>query len=244
MKKIFLGLSVILTLVLASSCLKNQNSSYKNEYYAVCGFDYSLDQYKDSVLNYFRSGYLFAEGALFFYDKGDEDELAGGFGLSMKCDPVVKPGHKTRSVMAVCDTAAYRESTGFAVFRQSSQMPDYGITFNYASEPDCYAQIRGMFVCNTNYMANIMAYGQDGIPAFREGDYLRLTVNSDSGASSSIDLASFKDGKLTYIHDWTSWDVSKVGAFKALQFTLTSNRSDIPLYCCLDDVTAYVHVEY
>lgn len=244
MKKIFLGLSVLLAGVMASGCL-GDDSSYKNEYYAVCGFDYALDQYdKDSVVNHFDNGFIFVEGAFYFYNKGTEDDLQGGFGLSMKCDPVVEAGHVSRSLLAVCDTTGHSKSTGFAVFRQSSEMPDYGITFNFSNESASYTQIKGMYVCNTNYLANVMVHGDGDIPAFQEGDYLRLTVTSDKGATASIDLASFKDGKLSYIHDWTAWDVSKIGYFKSLQFSMSSNRSDIPLYCCLDDVTAFVHVEY
>jgi hypothetical protein len=246
MKKTRLFLSLLALAAVATSCL-DDDDSYKQNYTAYCNFEFTDLEYvlgEDSV--YFDADYFMGDASLYFYTSHEgSDAFLGGFALSGKHDPVVASGHESSSVLAVCDTTGAANSTGFTVFYQSASMPDHDITFGYANRGECSATLNGMYVCNTNYMANLIVYGTTSIPAFSEGDYLKLRVSSDTGKSDTVTLAEWPaGGTLSYIHDWTAFVTSNVGTYSELNFEFVTNRTDLPLYCCIDGLTSYIQLKF
>ena len=44
--------------------------------------------------------------------------------------------------------------------------------------------------------------------------------------------------------EWTAVKCETISNFQYLDFSLSSNRQDIPLRVCIDDLVAYIDVEF
>lgn len=245
-------LSTVFAVTVLSSCVKG---SMSQEFTAYCSFEkYDVAQVfgKDSV--FFKSD--FAEGGLssiIFYGKRDGDPLKfrGGIMMSLLKDTTYKAGHFTeKSLYSVAsDTTGAFDSKGFAIFYDSkSNMPEHTVGFAYAkSEYTSYCSLLRIMVANTNYMVNLIKFGNGNIPAFQQGDVLTLKIKGIRGgtetSSASFTLAKYDGNGLSVVTGWKSMDVSKIGTFDYLDFSLESNRSDFPLYCCIDELAASVSIK-
>ena len=228
MKKIYI---VLLAAVLATACLKG---SYESNYNAVCNFEFVDIQNIDSI--YHKNS--FGEGGFIFCNKNDgtSEDIKGGFIFSMLCDTTYKAGHVSRSPFCVADTTAIGKC--FLVYwkQDEASMPEHDIVF--ASSQYGTATPKNCYINNTNEVANIAMFGKDGVPAFAEGDYLKLTVSATLNnvvkeKKAEIFLAKY-EGTLKVLTDWTKFDISGLGDFDYLDFNLSSNRSDLPMRCCMD----------
>ena len=245
MNKNFLPLLLALSLAAtATSCIKG---SYSENYTTVDDFDYTnfaLDN-PDST---YHAGYFYGtSGTNVFNIKADEDKkYVAGFTISMLCDSVVKPGHVTRSEYCVANKAGAEHSPkGFAVYYQHPD-PEQNVVndINFVKLGLCTPKY--VYVCNTNLVANLVKYGNDEIPPFVEGDYLDLTfkfyLDEQATTTQTVNLAKY-DGSLSLLTDWTKVEFKDTGAYGYVDLVLTSNRSDLPLSCCIDEYAVGVIYE-
>lgn len=230
---------------LASSCL---DGSYYSTYIANCDFDWTdfAHQYPDSIYN----TQAFVDGnSMVFNVKRDQDtkEFLGGFTISMLCDTIVEPGHVSRSQYCVADTTGAFLSTGFIVLTQNpdpEKMPEHDIIFVQTDAGRAAANMA--FICNTNNVANLILYGNDEIPPFEMGDYLTVTFTTFlKGAkqkSKTADLARYSDKERKTVITWEKVDLNELGEFDCVDIDLASNRTDIPMMCCIDSFRATVTI--
>lgn len=234
MKKLLIALVGV---ALMTSCLKG---SYKSDYTATCSFEFS-EAFSDSL--YYKT--YFSDGGFVFNSfRNNADEIPGGFMISMKCDPVYKAGHVSRSPYCVADTTALGKC--FLVFRQldDKSMPEHDIIF--ISTEIGAALPKLCYINNTNEVANIAKFGKGEIPAFAEGDYLKMTIsatlnNNVKDAKVEAYLAKY-EGSLKVITDWKLVDLNPLGDFDSLDIVLSSNRTDIPMNFCMDEFVARVSI--
>lgn len=242
--KILKVLSVMAVAILAVSCL--EGGKYESNYTSWCTLEFSdANSYgADSI--YFESNINDGNAMTFLRKVDGSDLFTGGFLLSIRKDTTYQANH-FKSKYSVADTTGARGTNGFAVFyqnRDKTQMPDHDAQFAYSTSGTITPV--AVYVANTNYMVNLMKFGTVDCPAFQAGDYLSLKITahsstSDAGKSASIDLARYDaTAGLTVKTDWALWDLTSLGAFTYLDFELVSNRTDIPLYCCVDEFVAKV----
>ena len=245
----------------ATSCLKG---SYEVTDYIISDFD-ALDRHYivelDSVYNilpFIDRGYIGYNNRHRDYDPSTDPSDAsvtvreygyftGGFSLSMKCDSLVKEGHVTRSEYCVADSTGHRFSAVFAVYYQNpdpAQMPDHDIVFVSSVFGSCTPSV--CFVQNTNATVNLVRYGDADIPPFAQGDYIKLQavgiLDGKTSAPAEMYLANYDGNGLSVVKKWTEFNLSPVGDFDYLDFTLSSNRTDIPLFFCLDDLNCRIQL--
>ena len=137
-------------------------------------------------------------------------------------------------------------SKGYGIFYDSQvAMPDHEVVFNLRSIGTC--SLNGLCVANTNYTVNAAKYGFSDCPKFQEGDYLKFTVNAIKGetktGSASIDLVKCDKSGLTVQIGWKAMEIKNALPFDYLDFELQTNRADLPLYCCIDNMVASVSVK-
>ena len=56
-------------------------------------------------------------------------------------------------------------------------------------------------------------------------------------------LAEYTDSGLNMIDSWKRFDLTKLGDFDYLEFSILSNVDDVPLYCCIDGMVVSVDLE-
>lgn len=244
MKK-FLFPALLCASICAVSCIGG--GKYSANYQAVCNFEYQ-DIEKICGLDgvYFEDN--FSGGDCFlFLNKASEDkgDFYGGCAISVLKDSTYAEGH-FESLFSVADTTA-ADGTAFLVYYQSPNMPEHAASFLYSSAGTC--TMVGCAVANTNYLVNLATYGNGTTPAFSEGDYLTLTIygvneGSSERKSVSVDLIRYSAGSLNALIDWKAVKLDTIGQVDHLDFQLSSNRGDIPLFCCLDLIVSQVSVSY
>jgi len=222
---------------------------YETKGYVTCTNEVQnfLQNYPDSVC---FDSVLYWDVLSFELMKVEDGDGNEGFGRSMLCDTTYASGHKreTLPLFSVADTTGSSYSEIFMFYHQSPGSPvSDGIKFNAGSLENATCTAYCVYVNNTNYLANLVQFGMDGIPAFSQGDELVVTftgkLNGTETKSVSKKLAFYDGNGLTYLHDWTLVDLTSIGQFTSMDVKLTSTRSDIPLYCCLDDLTVYVYAK-
>lgn len=229
---------------IAAATCSCMNGNFKSEFRTFCTFDYSdQSMYKDSI--YFETPFSEGSQTLTFHNKLNSDnEFTGGFLLSLKKDSDFSKGH-FESLYSVADTSKNKSNiaNGFAVYYDNtskSKMPEHSITFVYNATGTCTPTT--VSVSNTNYVANLIINGTQGISKFNEGDWLKLTIigyrDGVKTGSTEIALAEYAEKGLQVLKGWTKLDLTKVGSFQYLDFKIDSNRDDIPRYCCIDNFIA------
>jgi len=236
------------------------NGSFKSEYTDYCSFEYtSVSGFYTADSLYFSTDFTQgpSTGTLAFHGKrnaevSDIDDFKGGFMLSLLRDTVVAQGHLqgtnlTRSKHSVvADTTGANNSKGFAIFKYDyGNMPSPCVTF-LMSQYEGFCLPRHMSVCNTNFVANSVTYGNGDCRAFQSGDYLKLIITGTNGGVTSgkaeFVLASCTDSGLNVVTTWKKFDLSDLGDFDTLDFTMESNVPGAPLQCCIDGLVVSVSV--
>ena len=99
-----------------------------------------------------------------------------------------------------------------------------------------------VFVNNTNRMVTIAHYGlaatdeSEAIPAFKDGDYVKVQFVSDKNNTVEFTLAECKNGNLSVIEEWKEIDLTKLGNLDSMDVIMTSNRNDLPMSFCIDNL--------
>ena len=234
----------------ATSCIKG---SYHNSYTAYCTFESSdttsSNKFFDGVFK--SSDFYMGDGALAFCGKRTDDgEFRGGLMVGIRKDFRLEEDYIPQSLYTVVDsTGGASKSIGFGIFvdsKSDSSMPEHEVVFTYRATGTC--SLAALFVNNTSYVAHAVKYGlPGGIQAFKQGDKLTFKVtgyaNGAVTGTATIDLAKYDGNGLSLITKWEKMDVSKIGQFEFLDFSLETNRLDIPQMCCIDNLVASVSID-
>lgn len=242
-------LSCIVGLALATAGC-NIKGSYKSNFISLCNFNYTdvESTYGPDSL-YFESVIPDPSGSMTFNNKLNEiNGFGGGFLLSALRDTTFKAGY-FKSAYSVADTSkATLKDNGFAVYSENldkNYMPAHSISFIYSDIGQCTA--RGVQVCNTNKLANIIMFGAGGVPKFEVGDYLTVKFTGYLGTSvtGSVEekLAECTGSGLTLLRGWKTVDLTKIGSFTNIEISFVSNRDDLPHDVCVDNFIASVNIE-
>lgn len=232
--------------LLTCGCLGNMAGSSHYETTVIVHYepDYTVD-IDDFLATFFDGGkdtvsvtkYLSLGPLCHHTTVGKDSSLVGGFAMCIGVDSLAAPDRKL-SRLAVFDKGGKDGTLAYAVFHDtlSTLMPEHAITFDIPNENSSCSPL-SVYVQNVQAVVQASRYGTglaDG--PFGLNDHLTLTVkgflNGKALGSKSLKLV---DG--THILEgWTEVDLSSFGDADALDFSLESNRPDLPLYCCLDDL--------
>lgn len=204
---------------------------YKTKFGDGLGWGSLGFMHKVDTLNWtFEGGVLLSRKKGFKYDPADTASLAKSDSLVFAQDR-----YRVNAVKSKVDENSY------LVYYQnpdSSKMPEHDVIFLIQENGTCTA--RQCFVNNTSYVAYKVAQ------TFQPGDRLTLRatgyLKGAKTGEASISLADFSAQKDSIVHNWTSFDLSKLGVYDAIDFDLLSTREDTPAYFCMDYFTASVTV--
>ena len=144
--------------------------------------------------------------------------------VGIRRDSTYREGYIPKNLWVVADSVGGAAlSKGYGIFYDSQvAMPDHEVVFNLRSIGTC--SLNGLCVANTNY-----------------------TVNAIKGetktGSASIDLVKYDKSGLTVQIGWKAMEIKNALPFDYLDFELQTNRADLPLYCCIDNMVASVSVK-
>lgn len=240
-------IGAIICALAASSCIKG---TYHSSFTAYCTFEAADTSAQNNFINgvFKANDFYMGDGSLAFCGKRTDDgEFRGGMMVGIRKDCKVEKGYVPQSLYTVVDsTGGAGKSIGFGIFMDSkTAMPDHEVVFTYRAMGTC--SLADLYVNNTTYVANAVKFGFSGIPAFSQGDYLTLKItgylNDSATGTATLDLAKYDGNGLNLVTKWTKIDVSKIGMFDYLDFSLETNRYDLPLYCCIDNLIASVSIE-
>ena len=242
----FAGLSVV-------SCLPN--ADFSQTAVVTATFEYSaVDFDADSVFYKTTYGDGIGWGSLGFLHKVDTASWTFNGGVLLSCKKGVRYDSADTVALAKNDSLVfamdrYRVNSlkdtvinnSYLVYYQNpdaSMMPEHDVIFLIQENGTSTAQY--CFVNNTSYVA--YKVGQ----TFQPGDRLTLKATgylkgSKTGEASMM-LADFSAQKDSIVSKWTAFDLTKLGVFDAVDFSVSSTREDVPAYFCLDNFAAQVTI--
>jgi len=234
--------------ILAVSCFGD--GDYRNEYDSHLLIQFEPDQeyqWNDFADQFFHGGKdtvafypSISMGPVYFFAKLEDDNetFLGGSAICCGKDADASEG-RDPSYFAVYDKdGGNQKSHAYLVFHEAagSQMPEHFIQIYIPNtESSCSAEY--LYVHNVQAAVQAAKYGVNlaGGP-FQAEDYFLLTITGMLGTK----VAGTKEVKLVdgtkAIEEWTKVEIDSFGQIDAIEFKLTSSRSDFPLYCCLDDL--------
>ena len=246
MKK-FLFLAVVAICIV--SCLNS--GSFSQSYRADITFEFSDNVYKESfkdsifVLNE-GEGFSHGNYPIFFGQSHASGKFNGGFLMSYlkgEADGLLIKEAKPDDLYRVHAASGAAGSKTYAVFYgnpSASMMPKYDIDFVYKSYGTCSPY--SCYVNNTTYVARMIQ------EHFADGDKLVLTASGwrEGGekTTASIVLAEYSEQKDTIMYNWTKFDLSKLGLVDYIDIDVVSTNPNVPAYCCIDNFSAGVRIEY
>lgn len=232
--------------VAAVSCSKSAPNEITTNH--TCTFDFSNAASACGTDGYYFKQAIVSNDVFAFCNKTDDTQtqFLGGFALVGLADDVLEEDH-VANPLCVYGTG-YKNSRFYATFKYSSQMPEYDGYFRYAGLG--YLKLGECYVNNTNQVVTIAKLGLPGIPPFAEGDYLKVKMVANANLSTTdtksieFTLAEFKDGNLNVIDEWTRVDLEPLETVEGLKILVQSNRNDVPLMFCMENVTIASKVSY
>ena len=243
MKK-FLFLAVVAICIV--SCLNS--GSFSQSYRADITFEFSDNVYKESfkdsifVLTDIGDGFAYGQYPIIFGQKHTSGQFNGGFLMSYhkgEADGALIEEAKPDDLYRVHATSGAAVSKTYAVFYGNpdlSMMPKYDIEFLERNFGTCSPY--SCYVNNTTFVARMIQ------EHFQDGDKLVLTATGwrEGGekATASIVLAQ----KDTVMYNWTKFDLSKLGFVDYIDIEVVSTNPNVPAYCCIDNFSAGVSIEY
>ena len=239
MKKIFVLMAA--AALLFTSCSKNPSPSYYTSQ-ALFGFEFTDADDLTEGKGYYFDTYFVCANVFALDNKHSDDNLLGGAALVGLSDDVLEEGHENDNPLCVFGAGGHKDSKYYATIKYTTledHMPTHLGVF-MAQEGELL--LNSVYVNNTNALVNIAYYGKpsEGIPAFKEGDYLKLRIKaySDLSVESYVDvtLAEYTGGSLEIIKEWKEVSLKELGYVRYLDVEMTSNRTDLPLYFCIDDL--------
>ncbi len=72
----------------------------------------------------------------------------------------------------------------------------------------------------------------------------KANLSTTDTKSIEFTLAEFKNGNLNVIDEWTRVDLEPLETVEGLKILVQSNRNDVPLMFCMEDVTIAAKVSY
>lgn len=237
----------------AMSCL--QDAGYSQTAVVAANFEYNgVDFDADSLFYKTTFGDGIGWGSLGFLHKVDTSSWTFDGGVLLSCKKGVKYDPMDTLALAKTDSLVFAQdryrvnsikdtvnNNSYLVYYQnpdSTMMPKHDVVFLIEENGTCTAQY--CLVNNTSYVAYKVAQ------TFQPGDRLTLKATgylkgSKTGEASML-LADFSAQKDSIVHNWTLFDLSKLGVFDAIDFDLMSTQEDVPGYFCMDYFTASVTV--
>jgi len=233
---------------LAVSCFKNTVS--ESTVNVVGGFEYTSNDYSemfgsDSTFfpEYFLMGSTMACNAKF-----ENSIFVGGCGLSIGKDPVISSSHTGSAYKVISSDGGVGGSQTYMVYLynpESSLMPVHALQNVLTTSG--YCTMKGCYVNNTNLVANSVLFGNGSQPAFKSGDWLKLTATGYLGTtetgSAEIYLADYTKTPSVLLTDWTAFDMTALGSVDYVDFSITSNVAGVPTYACFDNICFTVHIK-
>lgn len=170
----------------------------------------------DSILD-ITSGNSFASNAYTFNYSYDSKYMSwSGFTVSGKKDTGFKDYTTDKNS---CVGHGYDKSKNFLVYYPSFGTPS---TIDMGTAKT----IRGFYGAVNTYVQNSILNGDGFAKKFEKGDWLRIDcigVKEDNTTDTlSYYLADHRGNTLTYVKDWTWFDLSKLGNIKQLYFSFDS----------------------
>ena len=242
----FLG-AIALTAV---SCFSSLEGQSKYDGHALVAFEPGNAYEWESFVNqFFHEGKdtvvaypYFTTGSISVCAKlSDDDVFQGGFALCRGIDTLAVEGRKP-SYFAVFDNGGNQKSYCYAVFHDTTAtlMPEHAVL---APVPNAESSNVPTLIFVQNVRATVQAArlgtGLAGGP-FGAGDHLTLTVTGYKGSAKTGEKSVALISGTEPLKEWTEVDLSSLGSVDAMDFHLTSNRDDMPLYCCVDDLIIHV----
>ena len=237
--------------VMAASCL-GKSTYYKATYSALADFEYTDLTAQDfgTYSLYVPKDEAFVGGGCmaFFNTKNGDGTLDGGCALSIGCKPILREGYVPEKPWLLYLPEKPESANTLMVLKFSPNMPEVTMQLYLPSEKST-ATPSLLFVNNCVQMVNAVRYGTGlaGGP-FVKDDWVKLNIKGLRGGeptgSVEVALADFKTYQDSVVTSWTKVDVSGLGITDQIEFELTSTRSDIPQYVCLDDILIKLNVEY
>ena len=246
MKMKFLFPAVLSLIVLASACDSKEDGTH-SAYFGICTFEFT-DLYKYWTDSLYRTEYFYGADGVVFSGSNPSSTIAPnetGFVISARHDPLLAEGHQAKELAVLSKGGAYGET--YAVFEdKQNAAPRHVVVFDYVDYG--YCNLNGFCVNNTNQVATLASFGLNGAPAFGPGDWLKLTITGYLGTTKTnsveVMLADYTGSELALLKEWTEIETQDFGKFQYLDFSVTSNRTDVPLQACIDYLVTYIELEY
>lgn len=246
MKLKFLLPAVLSLGALLSACSSKENGTHSS-YYGICSFEYTdLETvWTDSL--YMTDGFVGADGVSFsgYNPASTMNPTETGFVISARHDSRLEAGYQARD-LAVLDKGAFHGTTYVIYVDKNGAAPRHTVSFDYNSLGTC--MLNGLYVHNTNRVATLAAYGLGDVPAFAKGDWLKLTITGYLGTTKTstveVMLADYTGAELNLLKEWTAVKTEEFGKFQYLDFSVTSNRTDVPLQACIDYLVTNIEIDY
>lgn len=239
---------ILMTLACVVSCLDDPGFVQSNTIYADFEYGYVNEDFKKDSLYYEQP--FASNNALVFMNKTDKatGTFLGGFALSnfsgniveKKADDEESQADEPKETNPFRVYAPQGTKNSYAVFHQSSQMPEHDVAFNIQEIGTC--RMRMCFVNNT---AQVVEYVKEN---FEVGDRITLKavgyLDGKQVATKDIFLADYSAQKDSVVTRWTQMDLSSFGFIDYVDFEISSTKPDVPMYFCLDAMVADVTVSY
>lgn len=235
--------------LMLSSCGKNSTESYYSTQ-SLVGFEFADADDLTKDTGYYFDTYFVCASVFALDNKHSGNTLLGGAALVGLGDDVLAEDHENDNPLCVFGTGGHRDSKYYATIKYSSvpsNMPDrLGVFMAGNGE----LMLNSVYINNTNALVNLAYYGKASseTPAFQEGDYLKLKFKAynDLSAETSVEvtLAEYVNGALNIIKEWKEVSLKELGAVRYLDVEMTSNRTDLPLYFCIDDLDLIARVPF
>ena len=246
MKLKFLLPTVLSVIALISACNSKPEGTHSS-YFGVCAFEYTdLPNYWTDSL-YMPDGFPGADGISFsgYNPSSTLTQNDNGFVISDRHDPRLEEGYVAKDMAVLSKGGAYGEA--YAIFvDKPGAAPRHVVTFDYNDLGFC--MLNGFYVHNTNRVATLASFGLEDAPAFGPGDFLKLTVTGYLGTTKTstveVMLADYTGSELKLLKEWTAVETKDFGKFQYLDFSLTSNRNDVPLQACIDYLVTQIEIDY
>ena len=246
-----LGAAALLT----AACFSSQDYKTEYDYQLLVHYEPDEDyQWDEFVKEFFNNGMdtvaffaNFSVGPVYhFATISDTDGFQGGMVLARGKDADASAERKPSRFAVYDENAGYKGSKAYAVFHDTTAalLPEHTIQIAIPNAAS-YCEAKGMFVHNVQavYLAVKHGVGLAGGP-FTEDDYLVLTVTGYKGSTQTAQKEVKLVNGTNAIAEWTEVDLTTLGKVDAIDFHLTSSRSDLPLYCCVDSMGYHYYEIY
>lgn len=230
-----------------TACFTGQDYSSQYDSQILVQFEPDQEyQWEEFAMTFFNNGKdtvsfheIFSVGPVSHFSKlNDAGGMQGGLALARGKDADASQGRKP-SWFAVFDKdGGYKGSKAYAVFHDTTAtlMPEHLVQIAIPNV-DSYCEPKVMFVHNVQavYQAVKTGAGLAGGP-FKEDDYLVLTVTGFKGTNQTGKAEVKLVNGTNAVVEWTEVDLSPLGKADYIDMHLSSSRSDLPLYCCVDNM--------